>query len=140
MEEKIIWSGSASQWTNFRYYVICVPLSAVFGLGLFMALWRFLNTKYHIYEITNQRIIEHKGVLSKTTDELELYRVKDVRHEQPLWFRLVGLSTLVVYTTDKSNTLLHIKGVQNGKELKEALRIAIEERRDKKRVREVDFE
>ncbi|MFN9582804.1 MAG: PH domain-containing protein, partial [Bacteroidota bacterium] len=66
MEEKIIWSGSASQWTNFMYYIICVPLSAVFGLGLFMALWRFLNTKYHIYEITNQRIIEHKGVLSKT--------------------------------------------------------------------------
>ena len=140
MEEKALWTGNSSQWTNFGFYAVCVPLTAVFGLGLGMAMWRYLSTRCHTYEVTTQRIIEHKGVFSKTTEELELYRVKDMKHEQPFWFRLVGLSTLVIYTTDKSDTVLNIQGIPNGKELKEALRLAIEERRDKKRVREIDFE
>lgn len=140
MEEKAIWSGSVSQWTNFTYYTICVPMTVLFGIGLFMALWRFLKTKCHKYEITSQRIIEHKGVLSKKTEELELYRVKDISYEEPFWFRLVGLSKITLYTTDKNDDSLIIRGIKNGKDLKEALRTAIEERRDKKRVREIDFE
>lgn len=71
-----------------------------------MALWRFLTTKFHKFEITDQRIIEHKSVLSKTTDELELYRVKDVRQEQPFLLRLVGLSTILLSATNKRILLL----------------------------------
>lgn len=33
-----------------------------------------------------------------------------------------------------------IEGVDNGKELREKLRVSVEKRRDEKKVREVDFE
>lgn len=138
-QEKTLWTGTPSQWVNFPYYLLCIPLVLAFGAGLFLALYFYLTTKYNRFEITNQRIIEHKGILSRFTDELELYRVKDLRHDQPFFLRMLGLSNVVLNTTDHSNPVLTIKGVKNGKKLKEQLRMAVDHRRDIKGVREVDF-
>jgi len=138
MEEKNIWAGSPSQWINFPFYLVCTLLSVVFGLGILMAIWKYYDTKKNYLEITNQRIIEHRGIFSITTNELELYRVKDIRHLQPFWLRVLGLSNVQLETTDHSSPVMLIKGLANGKEIKEKLRIAIDLRRDLKAVREID--
>ncbi len=135
----MIWTGSPSQWINCAFYMLCIPLTLVFGLGILLALWKYYDTKLNKLEVTNERIIEHKGILSKTTDELELYRVKDLKHHQPFFLRLFGVSIIILDTTDQSNPVLKLKGIKNGKELKESLRKAIDQRRDLKMVREVDF-
>ncbi|MDB4062169.1 PH domain-containing protein [Vicingaceae bacterium] len=124
MEEKEIWKGRPSQWTNFGVYLICVLLSWLI-IPIFIALWKFLVVK--TWKITT------------TTDELELYRVKDIRFEQPFWLRLVGLSNIVMSTFDKTHATVIVPAIKNGKELREKLRIAVDERRDVKRVRETDF-
>ncbi|QCX00657.1 PH domain-containing protein [Aggregatimonas sangjinii] len=139
MKETIIWQGSPSQWTNFGFYLLCIPLTVVAGLGLIMGLWRYYYTKKNALEITDQRIIEHKGIISKSTNEIELYRVKDIRHLQPFWLRQVGLSNIWLDSTDHSNPVLLIRGIKDGREIKEKLRLAIDARRDIKGVREVDF-
>ncbi|MEO0526980.1 MAG: PH domain-containing protein [Bacteroidota bacterium] len=139
MEEKIIWEGSPSQWINFSFYLLCILLTAAFGIGLLMALWKYYDTKKNRIEITDQRIIEHRGIFSRTTNEIELYRVKDIKHLQPFWLRILGLSNVFLDSTDHSNPEMLIKGIANGKEIKEELRIAVDVRRDLKGVREVDF-
>ncbi|MBU3025353.1 PH domain-containing protein [Zobellia galactanivorans] len=139
MNEENIWKGSPSQWINFGFYLLCIPLTLVFGLGLLLAIWKYFDTHLHKFEITDQRILEHKGIFSKTTDEIELYRVKDLRHEQPFFLRLVGLSNIVLDTTDRSNPVLQMKGLAQGHLLKEQLRVAVDKRRDIKGVKEVDF-
>jgi uncharacterized membrane protein YdbT with pleckstrin-like domain len=139
MEEKEIWKGGPSQWTNFKTYVLCI----VFGwlvIPIFIALWRFLLVKTWKIEITDQRLIEEKGVLSKKTDELELYRVKDIRLEQPFFLRVVGLSNIILATSDRTNSIVKIPAIKDGKNLRENLRVVIDARRDKKKVRETDFE
>ena len=139
MEEKEIWKGSPSQWTNFGTYVFCI-LFCWLIIPIFIALWRFLVVKTWKIEITDQRLIEEKGVLSKTTDELELYRVKDIRLDQPFFLRLVGLSNIIMATSDRSHSVVKIPAIKDGKNLREQLRVAVDARRDKKRVRETDFE
>ncbi|TYB74477.1 PH domain-containing protein [Bizionia gelidisalsuginis] len=139
MEEKEIWKGSPSQWTNFGTYVICLLFSWLI-IPIFIAIWRFLVVKTWEIEITEQRLIVEKGVLSKSTEELELYRVKDIRLDQPFFLRLVGLSNITLVTSDRSHSVVRIPAISEGKNLREKLRIAVEERRDKKRVRETDFE
>lgn len=138
-EEQELWKGSPSQWSNFLTYLICLMFSWLI-FPIFIAAWKYLIVSSWKIEITNQRVIEEKGVLSKTTDELELYRVKDIRLNQPFWLRLVGLSTIVLITSDKSNPTLKIPAIKNGSALRENLRSAIEIRRDRKNVREVDFQ
>ena len=139
MEEKEIWNGSPSQWTNFGTYAMCI-IFCLLIFPIFIALWRFLVVKTWKIKITNQRLIEKKGVLSKTTEELELYRVKDIRLDQPFFYRLVGLSNVILVTSDRTNPIVTIPAVTDGKNLKEKLRTAVDIRRDKKGVRETDFE
>lgn len=139
MNEKNIWEGSPSHWTFLGFYILCVPLTLVFGLGIALALWKYFDTRFHKIKITDQRILEQKGIFSKSTDEIELYRVKDLRYEQPFLLRIVGLSNIILFTTDRSNPILAIKGLAEGQSLKEKLRVAVDQRRDIKGVREVDF-
>ena len=139
MEEKEIWNGSPSQWTNFKTYVMCL-LFCWLVIPIFIALWKFLIVKTWKIKITDERLIEEKGVLSKNTDELELFRVKDIRLDQPFFLRLVGLSNVILMTSDRTNPTVIIPAIKDGNNLREELRVAIDARRDKKRVRETDFE
>ena len=139
-QEENIWEGNPSHWTSFLYYVISLILVPVFGLGAIMLIWRWLTIRTWKITVTNQRIIEEKGVLSKTTNELELFRVKDLKLDQPFFLRLVGLSNIILFTSDQTNKRYVIEGVRDGKELKEKLRASVDKRRDEKKVREVDFE
>lgn len=43
-------------------------------------------------------------------------------------------------TSDRSHSIVKIPAIKDGKNLREQLRVAVDARRDKKRVRETDFE
>ena len=139
MEEKIIFKGSPSQVTNFGYYILCAILSFV-GIGIIMFLVRFLKTMFTKIEITDERIIEQTGILSRKTEETELYRVKDIRLEEPFFLRMFGLSTILLVTSDRTSPIIKIHGVNKGNDLRKELRAAVEARRDKKGVVERDFQ
>ena len=139
MEEKLIWKGNPSQWINFGTWILCF-LFVWLVIPLFIAIWKILVVMNWKWEITNQRINEEKGVFSKTTNELELYRVKDIKLEQPFLLRLVGLSNIQLTTSDRSHPHVLIPAIKNGKRLREDIRNAVEAIRDIKHVREVDFE
>ncbi len=135
----IIWKGHASQWVNSTFYIVCIPLTAVFGLGVLLAFWKYYETVCHTVEINDERIIEYKGIFSKEIQELELYRVKDLKIRQPFIFRLVGLSNIILYTTDHTDPIWILRGIENGESIKEALRAAIDQRRDAKKIQELDI-
>jgi uncharacterized membrane protein YdbT with pleckstrin-like domain len=140
MNEKTTFKGSPSQLLNFGFYILCFLLLFIYGLGLLLFLIRFLKTRYTKFEITDERIIEQIGVFSRTTDETELYRVKDIRLEEPFLLRIFSLSNIIIMTSDKTSPLITIKGVKNGKKITDYLRSKVEKRRDEKGVRETDFE
>lgn len=139
MEEKVIWKGTPSQWTNFGTFFLCTFFCWLI-IPVFIGLWKYLTVKTWKIKITNQRVIEEKGVFSKITNETELFRVKDLQLHQPLALRFVGLSNIVLITSDKTTPTVTIPAIKKGKAIREQLRIAIDERRDLKRVRETDFD
>ena len=136
--EKEIWEGRPSQWINIKSFIFYGLLSSLI-IPILIILWKILVVKCWHIRITDQRLIEEKGVLSKRTDELEFYRVKDIRLEQPLLLRMVSLSNIILITSDKSNSVIKIPAVPNGKQLREELRVVVEKRRDIKGVREYDM-
>lgn len=137
-QEEKLWSGTPSQVLNMGAFIIW-GLLFFLVFPLLIILWNWLAIKNTKYELTSQRLITSLGVLNKRTDELELYRVKDSRVEQPFFLRLFSLSNIVLETSDKSHPIVLIKAVPNGKELREMIRTHVEERRDSKRVREVEL-
>ena len=140
MSENTIWKGSPSQWMNFPPYLISGLLAIpTVGLSLLYAIYCYLLVRTWEIEVSDERIIDSKGILNKTTDECELYRIKDIKLEEPIWLRLVGLSNLMVTTSDKSDSHIIIPAINNGNELRNKLRAAVEARRDEKGVKEFDL-
>jgi uncharacterized membrane protein YdbT with pleckstrin-like domain len=137
--EEAIWSGTPSQVVNFGTFIV-YGLFFWLVFPLFAMLWKWLGIKNTKYELTNQRFRTRYGILNKKMDDLELYRVKDYRVDNPLFLRMFSLGNIILQTSDKSSPVVTISAVPNAEELVEKIRTCVEARRDHKRVREVDFE
>jgi uncharacterized membrane protein YdbT with pleckstrin-like domain len=137
-EELLIWEGHPSQWTNFSTFLFC-GLLCWLVVPIFVALWRWLETRSYVYRITSERVIITQGVLSKRTDQLELYRVKDTTLLEPFWLRLVSLGNVLLTTSDRITPELQITAVPEAAELREQLRRHIERLRTLKGIREMDL-
>ncbi len=138
--EQPVWSGRPSQITNIKTYILC-GLFCWLIVPIFVAVWRWLVIRCMTYELTTQRFKVSHGVLSRHTDELELYRVKDTTFTQNLFQRIFGLATVHMKTSDPSTPMVSIHSIvaSQAKSLREQIRTLTEELRDRKRVREVDF-
>jgi uncharacterized membrane protein YdbT with pleckstrin-like domain len=117
----------------------------IFVLGSFIIPFaiifiKIFDTRFINYTLTSERLIIKKGILTRTTDEIELYRVKDIRLVEPILQRLVGLSVIEITSSDRSNPNLSLSGIKNGDELRNTMRNQVERLRTNKNVREVDFE
>lgn len=153
-EEKSLWKGSPSQWLNLGPFTAALVLavgivvSGVFfplaGIGLLLpvgyVLWRFLTVRTEVFELTSERLRITRGIINQRIDEIELYRVKDSQMVRPWWMRLTGLASIMLETSDRTLHHLAIPAIHGGVELRELLRHHVELQRDRKRVRETDFE
>lgn len=92
------------------------------------------------YEVTNERIRIRTGIMTKRTEELELYRAMDTSLIEPLTMRMFGLGTVEVRTVDASSPTVMLEAVHKARQLREDLRKCIEECRDRKRVRMTEFD
>jgi len=137
--EQVIWTGSSSQVRNLHIYLLCA-LTCVLIVPIFIALVKWIQLRSRVYELTTQRIRIRQGVFSKRTDELELYRVKDSTVFEPFWQRLFGVGNIIVTTNDASTPTLTLEALPNVTDTREKLREAIEECRDRKRVRIAELE
>lgn len=154
MEEMTLWQGSRSQITNWGVYAIALlmiagaivggfffPLAwALIAVPLLWIVWVWLRTRSESFTLTTERLRLKKGVLNQVFDEVELYRVKDVTLSRSVVQRMFGLGTVTMQTSDHGQENICIDSVRDSEELREQLRKQVELIRDRKRVREVDFQ
>ena len=139
MGELLLWKGRPSQWLNFGTFLVCILLSFLV-IPLLYALWKYLIIRTWKFEFTTERIKVQKGVFSIEHDEIELFRCKDLRLKEPFLLRIVNRSTIVLITSDKTKPYFEIPAISNGKYLKEKFRMAVDQRRLEKGVKERDFD
>lgn len=114
----------------FFYWVSIIPV--------LRAIYIYLYTKNTVFTITNQRILLREGLFSKSTREIELYRVKDVRLYEPFLLRIFRLGNIRLFSSQSNTHLLTIFGIKDSEYIREMLRKFVEERRIVKGVREMD--
>jgi uncharacterized membrane protein YdbT with pleckstrin-like domain len=153
-DENSFWKGSPSQWLNLGPFTAAVLAAAgivvaslffppvLIGLVLPAGylLWSYLSVRSQVFELTSERLRVTRGILNQSIDEIELYRVKDSQMIRSWWMRLTGLASIVLETSDRSMPHLTIPAIRGGAELRELLRTHVELQRDRKRVRETDFD
>lgn len=134
-EETIVWTGHPSQWQNIGWFIACLLL-----VPIPFALWKWLETRNTIYSLSDQRLKFTRGVLTKTTEDLELYRVRDTKFEQGFFERMVGLGHVQLFTTDESSPGIVLPYIHDAEAVREKIRGLVEARRDAKRVRFLETE
>jgi uncharacterized membrane protein YdbT with pleckstrin-like domain len=155
-EENVLWKGSPSQWLNLGPFTaaalvaagiaiggIIIPFPPVFAgliLPLIYAVWKYLTVRTRGFELTSERLKITSGVINQHVDEIELYRIKDSQLLRTWWMRITGLASINLETSDRSMPNLVIPAIRDGGEMRELLRKQVEIQRDKKRVRELDFD
>lgn len=135
MEEKTIYEGSPSQWTNTKIFVLC-GLFCWLIIPIFIAVYYYFLVKSTKTTITTKRILLERGLFSKRIDEVLLKRVTDTKILEPFLLRLVGLSNIVVFSTDKTIPSFEVNAVGDGRRVWNELRAAIE--LERKEVREFE--
>ena len=85
-----------SQWLNIGYVLLTLGLSFVSMelafLSLIILIWKSLELYFTKWSYTADTIMERVGVFNVTTDEIQFFRIKDLRLYQPLLYRIVGIS------------------------------------------------
>jgi uncharacterized membrane protein YdbT with pleckstrin-like domain len=121
---------------NLGMYWLLLSLVAV---GLFA--WRWFENLASKYTVTEERLIIRRGILAKSVDEIELYRIKDVRINFSIINQIAGIGTISIASSDETtrNGDLVIRDVEKAQERREALRRLVDAARQKRLVREVDM-
>lgn len=95
----------------------------VLTLGLAYVFYWFasVNTKL---TLTTQRIRIDRGIVSRRTEIIELYRVDDFEILHPWTMRLLGFGALIVRSSDRAAPALVLTGLHDVDALYEQLRAA----------------
>ena len=85
------------------------------------------------YTVTDQRVTRRRGILSKRTDNLELYRVSDFAVNEPLLLRIFGKVNVVLRSSDLTHPEFVLRAVPKLPALTDGLRQTIEDVRGQAR-------
>jgi uncharacterized membrane protein YdbT with pleckstrin-like domain len=138
-EERTVWLGTPSQVINLGSFIL-LGLFFWLVIPLFVILWKWLVVKNMKYELTTERLRLRHGVFNKKLDELELYRVRDYKLDQPFFLRIFSLGNIILQTSDRSHPTVVIQAIPDAENLREQLRTYVEACRTRKGVRELDVE
>jgi membrane protein YdbS with pleckstrin-like domain len=101
--ENLSWFGlTGSQALAFAGYreMAAIALAALVALGLLISA---VKLKMIYYEVTAERIEWGRGILDRRVDNLDMFRVIDLRMRRSLLDCIFGIGTVTLITTDKTD-------------------------------------
>ncbi len=87
------------------------------------------------YSMTEDRFFLETGVLNIRTEEVLLYRVRDISMVRKFTQRIFKVGTIRIISSDKSLPELIVKNIKHPFEVKELLHTQVEEMKMKRRMR-----
>ena len=125
--------GAAGDWSWY-------PLLLT-GLAVLIVLWKWIQNMAALYEITPERLVVRRGIIFKSIDEIELYRIKDVRMDFSLLNQWAGIGNICLTSSDETTRVgdLVMRNIGKAQTRREELRRLVDAARQKRGVREIDM-
>ncbi len=133
----IIIAGIALIWflPSLPFWAFLIPF-AIAALCILCARLRISSTHY---KLTTERFFMRTGIIAQDEEEIELYRIQDVKLNQSIFQRIVGIGDVTIISSDKTTPELHIKGIHRPNSVKETLRTAYRQSRQAEGVRQTEL-
>lgn len=91
------------------------------------------------YRLSEDRLFCETGLLNMRSDEVLLYRVRDLRLTISLGQRIFGVGTVCVVSSDKSIPHLDLKNIKDPRAVKELIHKNVEAAKDRRRMRATEL-
>jgi membrane protein YdbS with pleckstrin-like domain len=90
----------------------------VFGYLVLSLFYQRLSVNYRL---TSHRLVIERGILSKTEDRILLVDIDDITVQQGLIDRMLDIGTVVLNTSDNSSPVLIMRGIENPRQVGDAI-------------------
>jgi uncharacterized membrane protein YdbT with pleckstrin-like domain len=110
-------------------FLVCCALIP-FGIGIVVLLAWWLHCQATSLLITESSVTLRKGLLSKSTNDVLIADIRNVRIEQTMWQRIFGVGSVAVSTSGQADMEIEVHGVP----APERIKAIINDRRTARRV------
>ena len=87
------------------------------------------------YGMSEDRLFVNKGFFNLPSDEILLYRVRDISLRRSLGQRIFGVGSVLVYSSDQTTPALELRNIRDSEGVKEILHQQVEKMKIQRRVR-----
>lgn len=124
-----------ASFTGMDYLAMCTGILALaLGMVLFI---RFNTLLAVVWVVSTDRICRIRGWVTSNTDYVELYRVVDYQESQNILQKLLKIKNVTIVSTDKSEPLLEMYGIDCGYGLVDLIRERVEKCKKENRIYEI---
>jgi uncharacterized membrane protein YdbT with pleckstrin-like domain len=114
-----VWFFEGQSWVWWLLLVFLIPAVRI--------AWGFLSWKMNVYVLTNRRVIESTGVLSKRVADSSLEKLTDIVLKQSIVGRMLNYGDIVVLTAAAGAGVNNLKQIRRPMEFKTQMLNAKEE-------------
>lgn len=119
---------------------IALPIFFLFSLlGIIFLFRAWYNIVSRQYRLTTERLFIRSGLIARHVEELELYRVKDLKLQQGILERIFRIGTITVLSTDDTTPVVVLSGIADPEPVKEVIRSQYRAARQREGVRGAEF-
>ena len=109
------------------WFILCILLIPLFGLGLLILLgWR-LQTKASKLSVGDHEILYEKGLLSKERSEINIQAVRATKVKQSFINRILGVGVIEIYTAGDTAEVI-AAGMPDPNKVRELIKAELNER------------
>ena len=90
------------------------------------------------YFLSEDRLFIEQGFFNIRSDEILLYRVRDLDLNMKLNQRIFGVGTVCVHSSDQSMPHMDLKNIKDPRMVKELIHRSVEEAKEKRRMRAME--
>lgn len=110
---------------NAPLALTALALAAVFGAVLG---WHEFVRRSHEYVLTNRRVIQQMGILTRRSVDSWLDKINNIEHRQTLWGRILGFGDVEIETASEQG-IIRFANISRPLDLKNAIVAAAEQYR-----------
>lgn len=103
-------------------FILALVLIPVFGLGILILLWWYLQTRASKLTVTDTEIIFDTGLLNKEHSEISISRIRAIRVKQSFFDRIFGVGEISIYTAG-DNPEIVAKGMPDPNSIRELIKL-----------------
>ena len=137
-------SIKAFLFKSFTGWMVLLFSILLWGIPLIFVAITALGYRMTHFELSGDRLFMRRGILSRSEEEIELYRIKDVKADFSIVQQLFGVGNIQIISSDATGlsngrrATFRANNVPDARLIREELRERVEHARKVKGVREFD--